>query len=137
MGSSTRYDCVNFYDVVKQDSDDILSCPYYLLQGLVVQNSAIFKPGSDAQDALNNSSVESGKDGEGLPKPLQKVKMLLGFSIDGADVGQVEFPCQVNNKEFGALDNTNEGSVNESVDWLYTWLLVVASPVCMLNCHSY
>ncbi len=49
----------------EKDSDDIFSCPHYLLQGLAICDGVIPKPGSDAgaQNALYSLSVKCGEDG--------------------------------------------------------------------------
>ncbi|KAI4890379.1 hypothetical protein NFI96_029125, partial [Prochilodus magdalenae] len=82
---------VNVRDGGERDTDDLLSCPHYPLQGLVIRCDAVPKPGSDAaaQDALDGSSVECGEDGRWemcLPQPSQEVETLLGFLGYGAGV---------------------------------------------------
>ncbi|KAK3573016.1 hypothetical protein QTP86_012248 [Hemibagrus guttatus] len=67
---------VNVRNGGKKDSDDLLSCPHYPLQGLAIRDSAIPKTGSDAanQDGLDGPSGESGQDGRwemSLSQPLQ------------------------------------------------------------------
>ncbi|KAI4886561.1 hypothetical protein NFI96_005076, partial [Prochilodus magdalenae] len=74
-----------------RDTNDLLSRPHYLLQGLAIRCDAVPKPGSDAiaQNALDGSSVEGGEDGRWemcLPQPSQEVEMLLGFLGYGAGV---------------------------------------------------
>ncbi|KAI4890330.1 hypothetical protein NFI96_018353, partial [Prochilodus magdalenae] len=86
------YTCgVNVRDGEERDTDDLLSCPHYPLQGLAIRCGAVPKPGSDAaaQDALDGSSVEGGEDGRWemcLPQPSQEVGTLLGFLGYGAGV---------------------------------------------------
>ncbi|KAK3566848.1 hypothetical protein QTP86_004547 [Hemibagrus guttatus] len=86
---------VNVHNRGKRDSDDLLSCPHYPLQGLAIRDDAIPEPGSDAaaQDALDGPSVEGGQDGRwkmSLPQPSQEVETLLGFPGDGAGVERPE-----------------------------------------------
>lgn len=76
------------------------------------------------------------KDG-GFPNPLQKVKMMLGVSCNGAYiVGKIEVPSQVNNKQFSVLDNLIDISVNvqNGQSLKFTTILVVLSTfkVCLL-----
>ncbi|KAK3556306.1 hypothetical protein QTP70_007130 [Hemibagrus guttatus] len=58
---------VHFRDRGERESNDLLSCPHYPLEGLAIRDGAIPKPGSDAaaQDALDGPSVEHG-----LPPPI-------------------------------------------------------------------
>ncbi|KAI4893209.1 hypothetical protein NFI96_008965, partial [Prochilodus magdalenae] len=89
---------VDVHDGGKRDTDDLLSCPHYPLQGLAIRCGAVPKPGSAAaaQDALDGSSVEGGEDGRWemcLPQPSQEVETLLGFLGYGAGVeGPDSFP---------------------------------------------
>ncbi|KAK3506656.1 hypothetical protein QTP70_012932 [Hemibagrus guttatus] len=100
-----------FLDTGKRDSNDLLGCPHYPLQGLAIQHCVIPEPDGDAaaQDALDGPSVEGGQDGRwkmSLSQPSQEVKTLLDFLGDGAGVERSsEVLCQVNTEEFGALDN--------------------------------
>ncbi|KAK3532260.1 hypothetical protein QTP86_013900 [Hemibagrus guttatus] len=105
----------------KRDSNDLLSCPHYPLQGLAIRDGASPKPGSDAaaQDALDGPSVEHGQDWGremGFPQPPQEVETLLGFLGDGAGVERPgEVLRQVDTEEFGALDDLHIGPVD--VQW--------------------
>ncbi|KAI4876133.1 hypothetical protein NFI96_006951 [Prochilodus magdalenae] len=79
-GQSTRSFCqacgVNVCGGGKRDTDDLLSCPHYSLQGLAIRCGAVPKPGSDAaaQDALDGSSVEGGEDGSSFYSDLSSEK---------------------------------------------------------------
>ncbi|KAK3570045.1 hypothetical protein QTP86_009590 [Hemibagrus guttatus] len=70
----------------KRDSNDLLSCPHYPLQGLAIPHGAIPELGSDAaaQDALDGPSVEGGQDWRwkmSLPQPSQEVETLLVMEL--------------------------------------------------------
>lgn len=122
--------CVSFHDGGKRDPDDLPSCPHYPLKGLASQGGTIRKPGGDAaaQDALNNPSVERGKDGWwelGFPQVSQEAEMMLGFLCNGAGI---EGPGKL--KEFGVLDS-------QTGCWFCTSLLTFALPLWMLARRSY
>lgn len=65
-GSSSKVRCKCLW-WGKRDSSDLLGCPHCLIQDLVIQDGAIFKPDSDtaAQDAFDRPSVECCEDGSG------------------------------------------------------------------------
>lgn len=67
--------------------DDLHSCSYHPLQGLVIQYGEISKPDSDvvAQDPLSSTSVDVVRM-QGFPQSSQTVKMLLEFLGCGASV---------------------------------------------------
>lgn len=54
---------VNVSDGRKRDPRDLLSCPHYPLQALIIRGSGVSEPDSDAaaEDALYSPSVKCGE----------------------------------------------------------------------------
>ncbi len=99
---------VNVLEGGESDTNNILSCSHYALEGLAAGRIAGTIPHSDAacQDALNGASVEGAHDrsqGSGSSQFVEEVEMLLCFLGQCCSaVSPGEVLCEVHTQELGA-----------------------------------